>query len=254
MLRPLDLAKAASAGIFGAVSVLRRGRSLHPNGLAFRCEVQLDPEGPGVRAAALLRRQRTLRGIMRVSRSVGLPETLPDIYGLALRIQDAHGSGRHQDLLFTTGGESAVARHIPFLFARGYRGRTLSTVLPYRIGEQQFVFLARLEDSPRLAGRVRTLEDAGLAARDGALAFELFLAPVLGGRPVRLGRIVAGETLEREEEHDLRFTIDRTGGGIEPAGAINALRPVTYRASQAARVLERPRASGSERRAERTAA
>jgi hypothetical protein len=254
MLHPLDVAKAASAGIFGAVSVLRRGRSLHPNGVAFRAEVQFDPEAPGIRSSPLLRRPRTLRGVMRVSRSVGLPEALPDIYGLGLRILDAHGAGRHQDLLFTTGGENAVARHIPFLFARGYRGRTMSTVLPYRIGGQQWVFLARLEESRNLPGRVRTLGDVGVAARDGLLAFELLLAPALGGTPIRLGRVVADEVLEREEEHDLRFSIDRTGGGIEPAGPINALRPVTYRASQAARVLERPRGTRAERKAEREAA
>jgi hypothetical protein len=250
-LAPLDLAKSASAGIFGAVSVLRGGRSLHPNGMAFRARIEIDPEPPGLRSSPLLHRARTLTGVVRLSRSLGLPEALPDIYGLALRVEDAHGRGRHQDLMFTTGGENALARHVPFLFARGFAGRTLSTVLPYRIGARRWVFLARAEEA---GDPLRTLAEATRAAGRGALAFELSVAPVLGGAPRRLGRVVLEEALPREEEGALAFTIDHAGGGIEPVGAINALRPAAYRASQAARRLERPRASGSERRAERAAA
>ena len=251
MLRPIDLAKGASAGVFGAISFLRGGRSLHPNGLAFAARVEIDPEPPGIRSAPLLHRPRTLEGVVRLSRSVGLPEGLPDIYGLALRIHDAHGRGRSQDLMLTTGGENALARHLPFLFARGYAGRTMSTALPYRVGARQWVFLARVEDDPRHTNGLHALADVARAAREGALAFTLSLAPALGGPPVRLGRIAVGEPLAREEERELRFSIENTGGGIEPSGPLNALRPPSYRASQAARRLEITRGSRSERRAER---
>jgi hypothetical protein len=225
-----QVAEGVVATVFGAVSVIRGGRSLHTRGRAFRVRVLVEPEPPGLRGVPLFARPRELEGVVRLSRSIGLPESLPDLYGAALRIRDAHGRGEHQDLMFVTGGEGAVARHL-LSFTRDYGGRTLSTVLPYRIGGRLWVFLLRAEAKDGLG----TLDDVTRAAREGRLAFRLAIAPGGGGRPVRLARIEVGEPLDEHAEWELRFDTAHAGGGIEPAGFPNNLRPAAYHASQAAR-------------------
>jgi hypothetical protein len=248
----LRAADAIAAGAFGAVSTLRGGRSLHPRGLAFHATLDIEPAPPGFRSARLLRRPHATRAIVRLSRSLGLPEGMPDIYGAAIRIPDAYGPGRDQDLMLVTGGENAAARHI-FTFARGYEGRTMSTILPYRIGERNWVFLLRAEPDPRLPGRLHSLEAVAEAAKKRTLSFALSLAPVFGGSPVHVGNLRLEQPLTAEEEHGLKFNPAHCGGGIEPATWLNRLRPDSYRASQSARPLETPRGSSPEQRGEAAA-
>jgi hypothetical protein len=248
----LKAADAIAAGAFGAVSALRGGRSLHPNGLAFHATLDIEPAPPGFRSAPLLRRPQAVPAIIRLSRSLGLPEGMPDIYGAAIRVPDAYGAGRHQDLMLVTGGENAFARHV-FSPARGYAGRTMSTILPYRIGDRSWVFLLRAEDDSRSPGRLHSLADVAAAAKERTLAFELSLAPALGGAPVHIGHLRLDRPLAADEEHSLKFNPANCGGGIEPATWLNRLRPDSYRASQAARPLETPHDSGAERRGEAAA-
>lgn len=70
--------------------------------------------------------------LVRTSRAVGLPEPLPDVHGLALRVpvDDPAGSG-HADVLFATTGLDRVTR---FLLTPSRRpdGRPYTTLLPYR--------------------------------------------------------------------------------------------------------------------------
>jgi hypothetical protein len=250
---PLDVAKAVSAATFGAVSVLRGGRSLHPNGMAFEAAFEVDPQRPGLEGVPLFRRRRTLRALVRLSRGAGVPEPFPDVYGLGLRILDAHGSDRHQDLLFATGSAHALGRHL-LLPARGWSGRTMSTILPYRVGARRCVLLARADPEPRHPGGLHALADVARATAERTLTISLDVAPMVAGRPLRLGRVLVEDPLSHEAEHELRFSIDNTGGRIAPIGRLNALRPDTYRASQVARHREWPRSSAAERRAERVAA
>ena len=48
---------------------------------------------------------------MRFSRGAGLPEPLPDILGVAVRVLDSHGPGGHQDFLLATSSGLPVAHH-----------------------------------------------------------------------------------------------------------------------------------------------
>ncbi|UUL77499.1 SRPBCC family protein [Pseudarthrobacter sp. Fe7] len=66
----------------------------------------------------------------RFSRSVGLPQTLPDILGLALRITPADGGGP-ADVLFASTGWGLPGRFL--LMPRlDVAGATLTTLMPYR--------------------------------------------------------------------------------------------------------------------------
>src|SRR4051812_31288290 len=84
---------------FGAVARARDDRALHPDGVVFA----------GAITGALFGARRAL---VRISRGGGLPETLPDVRGCAIRVLDAHGSGRHQDLLLASSLAAPVGRHL----------------------------------------------------------------------------------------------------------------------------------------------
>ena len=84
---------------FRTAARLRGARAFHPRGRAYTAQVRIDadraPDGfpTGVREA-----------IVRFSRGVGLPDAVPDILGIAVRLVDAAGPRVHQDLLMATSG------------------------------------------------------------------------------------------------------------------------------------------------------
>ena len=97
--RAADLAGRGFAAVFRAIKAVRPVRPIHPRGISLVGELNLT--GTAGRAAAGLPAAsgiawlddagtRQVRG--RFSRSVGLPESLPDILGLALRTSGASGT------------------------------------------------------------------------------------------------------------------------------------------------------------------
>lgn len=66
--------------------------------------------------------------VVRLSRAVGLPDALPDIHGLALRIATDDGPA---DLLLASTGWSRLGRFV-FTASRRAHVRPLTTLLPYR--------------------------------------------------------------------------------------------------------------------------
>lgn len=114
---------------FGLLLLIRRPRPIHPRGVVFEGEIRWVPrsrqfgiawiDGPPGQTA-----QVTARG----SRSVGLPDRLPDIIGLAVRTQSA---GLAADLELASTGLGVPGRFL----LRPHRlptRATLSTLFPYR--------------------------------------------------------------------------------------------------------------------------
>lgn len=66
--------------------------------------------------------------VVRLSRAVGLPDGVPDIHGLALRVL---GSGGPADLLFANTGTRRLTR-FALTASRHPRARPMTTLLPYR--------------------------------------------------------------------------------------------------------------------------
>jgi hypothetical protein len=66
---------------------------------------------------------------VRESRSVGLPEGLPDIHGLAVRVTNPDGTPG--DLLLATTGWGRLTRFV-LTVSRTTYGRPMTTLLPYR--------------------------------------------------------------------------------------------------------------------------
>lgn len=211
------------APLFRALSRLRRKRAFHPFGAGFRGRLTPVAGGGGASAFATASEPQ-----VRLSRSFGLPERLPDPCGLALRVPDAYGPGRHQDLLLVSSGKARGTRHT-LLPSRGFCDRPYSSVLPYRLHGETVMLGARAlapAPGPRLAELRRR--------RDGGLAFEILLAHGEGEwAPIAI--LTLGERLPPEQTERLDLDPTNTGGGLELLGLLNRLRGPAYRASQEGR-------------------
>lgn len=205
-----SLARGAAAGLFGALSTVRGKRVFHPVGSAHEATVTFDGDGP----AELFRRTEPQRAVVRLSRGVGLPESWPDILGLAVKLPDAYGLGRDQDFLFATSGTGKATRHL-LVPARGTTARAYSSILLFRVGDE-------------------TVAIGALPEGDDPPVFRLAVASPGGDwRPV--GRVEVGAALPDDVSRELRFNPAHTGADIVPVGPLNRLRDSAYRGSQEAR-------------------
>ena len=166
-MHPLSsLAERAFAGL----ARLRHDRALHPRGSVADATLWVDEPtcalgralGAGPHPA-----------VVRLSRGLGLPSPLPDVHGVAVRLE--RDAGR-VDLLF-----SGTSRH-------------QSTLLPYR-SRSGLVWLGLARTAPtRFLLRERTLTDGvrtvgrldvGEATHDDSSAYDPYLHHDPGLRPVR---------------------------------------------------------------------
>jgi hypothetical protein len=217
---------AGVATVFKKLSALRGKRIFHPFGVGLRGT--LTPVGPPTGALAL---DEPRPITVRLSRALGLPEALPDLWGIAIRVPDAFGPGRHQDVLLASSGSASLGRHC-LLPARSPFARPYSSVLPYRLGGELVVVGARATTKPAARTDLATL-DRGDQPR---VELELAIAPPRGDwRPV--ARLTLEERVSREETEVLDMDPTNSGGGLEPAGWLNRLRGPSYRASQEGRGL-----------------
>ena len=251
----MDPVGTASAALFGLGSRIRGKRILHPCGVGFRGTLDVDAPGRYV-AADLLREQRTWRTVVRLSRGIGLPDGVPDVLGLALRIEDAYGAQRHQDFLLVSSARGAVWQHLILPGPRGFLGHAYSSVLLYRIGTGLRVVGA--EPRHRPGERIR-LPDLLDSQHGGGLSFNLTLA-MLGGRTDTVAHLELGARIDDATTEALAFNPWNCGGSIRPAGPFMGLRRPSYVGSQAGRgvqpqgreiaeeeaPLTRPRSSGVE--------
>jgi hypothetical protein len=209
---------------YRSLSRLRRKRGFHPFGVGFAA--RLTPQAGADAGAEVFEREAEV--LVRLSRALGLPEWIPEPYGLAIRFPDAYGPGGHQDLLLVTSASPPGGRHT-LLPARGFCDLPYSTVLPYRARGETVLIGARglaARPGPKL-GDLREREV-------GALEFELAIAGLSGDwRPV--ARLALGERLPPERTERLHFDPTNTGGGLELVGLLNRLRGPAYTASQEGR-------------------
>ena len=198
---------------------VRRGRVFHPRGVGFHAEARLQP-----RAIGLLARQERLEAIVRISRGVGLPDWFPDFNGIAVRLLDAHGASRHQDLLLVSAPMAPVVRHV--LFPVPFQGWTgHSSILPYRTPSGLRMLGALPFTSPTTAAGLRSSPPRELT---------LVGADMLGRWEPEVS-LVLGATLDDALTEALELHPWHTGDDFVPAGVLNRLRIPAYDASQAAR-------------------
>jgi hypothetical protein len=230
---------AASASLFGLASRIRGKRCLHPHGVGFEATFSVDR--PARYAdAELLGTQRTWPAVVRLSRGVGLPPSVPDVLGLAVRIEDAYGRDRHQDFLLVSSARGPVWQHLILPGPAGFGGHSYSSVLAYRIGADLRIVGAE----PVGVGARERIGLAQLRAEPRPeIGFELTLA-TLGGRWEGVARLEFGARLDDARAEALAFNPWNTGAGIVPAGPFMGLRRPSYVGSQQGRGVE-PQGEGA---------
>lgn len=198
-----------SAVIRGVASVRPSRKPLHPRGKVMRGRLhRRGAQTPsGVR---WLDESGTGEVVVRLSQAVGLPEWLPDIQGLALRV-DPHGTPG--DLLLATTGRGRITRFVltPSLRAE----RPMTTLLPYRtpIG-------------PVLIGAVRTDKDA----------FELSYATLGGSWQPFAGLVLLTDESDQARDPEISFDpILHQIPGLAPPDWVRRLREPSYRAARRSR-------------------
>ena len=108
--------------------------------------------------------------VVRESRAVGLPNAVPDVHGLALRVPNRDGT--FGDLLFATTGWGRLSRFV-LTPTRTTYGRPMTTLLPYRTAAGPVLLGARAVgiDTVELScsvgdGPWRRFADLRLSAQD----------------------------------------------------------------------------------------
>ncbi|MFC5064724.1 hypothetical protein [Actinomycetospora atypica] len=224
--RMVDATAGRVAGpAFGLGSFLRRARVFHPRGRSFTARVRCagDPRLVGT----VLGRAGVHEGTVRLSRGAGLPEPLPDLLGLALRLDLAEGP---QDLLLISSAPAPVARHA-LLPARDYGGTHYSSITTFGVGTTTVVLGAvPVHSGPRL----ERLQEVSEAVDAGRLGLTLLVAEPFGGWAPVADVELTGPVPDGPGER-VRYTPFHHAGGIEPTGAVNALRRRAYADSQRGR-------------------
>ena len=218
MASPLVSAGTAAVRV---ASKVRGERVIHPRGRTLTGRLTVTG-GVGT-GAPLLDAPGSYDVLARFSRSAGLPEPLPDVLGLAVRVLDAHGPGRHQDLLLDSTRPEPVLRRFPWI-ARDHLGCLYCSLLPYDVAGSHLLVGAR-----GLPGQ----GPAQLSQLPDAVGVELLVATAHGAwRPWGVLRATgeAAAPLGRE----IRFNPWTTGGGIRPAGPLQQWRKGSYDASHVA--------------------
>lgn len=183
------------AAIFAALKVVRHKRPIHTQGVSLTGTIERF--GDTDSGLSWIDTPGIVPLHARLSRSVGLPKSWPDIIGLALRISDDGGSF---DILLASTGMSRVGRFLllPQKMASSAR---LTSLMPYR-GDRGPVLLAArtLEPADPLPSGPETFRPA-LGARGWQLAL-YFASP--SGKWKRFGTLSLRTDAARVDT-DLRF-------------------------------------------------
>ena len=89
MPRPVTAVGRAAAGtLFGTLARALGTRPLHPEGWAYEAELVVDE--PRIRGARLFSVRKRRHAIVRFSKGFGLPEPMPDLMSMAIKVPDAY--------------------------------------------------------------------------------------------------------------------------------------------------------------------
>ena len=220
------VAQRAVGNVFRAVSAVRQSRSVHPDGVVF--EATFEVQRANRCSAPIFGQPGSKPAVVRLSRSIGLPQPLPDLLGCTIRLVDAHGPGRHQDFPLITSSDRPLLHHL-LLPAKSFLSLPYSSVLLYPIGEAVRLDGALPVTSP--VGGGTDFDQLHRTADQEQVAFDLAVASPFGRwRPI--GRFSLGARVPVDIAERIRFNPWNTGGGIRPMGPFMGLRAGAYRGSQ----------------------
>lgn len=217
----------ALGGIFKVLKIVRPVRPIHPHGMALhgtliRTGSPAEPSGvewldlPGTDTVEA-----------RFSRSAGLPQRLPDVLGLALRVTPASGDG-FADVLYSTTGWHLPGRFL-LMLKREPAGATFTTLMPYQGVNGPVLLGLRTASIPSGAFEKGTLAAGPLAAGDWVL--DLYWARLTGPwRPCGKLRLQASADTQ---DTALRFNpLEHQPPGARTYPWARRLRERSYRVAQ----------------------
>jgi hypothetical protein len=232
--RVREAAGDAASAAFGAVARLRHRKPVHPRGLVVPARLERfglhEPTG-----SPWLDEPGTDTGVARISRSAGLPDGWPDVWGLALRLNAASSSSGVADLLLATSFAGPAGRHVLAL-RRGLQG-PLSCLLPYRTTTGRLVVIG----APARSAELPTDRDAlGRSLGRGTLTLTLAVAEARQPwRPfgtLTLGGAVLGTGDGHGEPEDVSYepVLNRLPGLVLPE-PVATVRSRAYAGARAGR-------------------
>lgn len=170
--------------------------------------------------------------IARFSRSIGLPEPLPDLLGFTMRIEEGLGPGEDLDLALITSADG-IGHYLLLPTLAGFLGRPYSSVMLYEVAGRRRLFGALPATRPAGSGS-RSIPQLLETAELEPLRFDLALAPPRG-RFLPFAEVSLDRRLPDEEIEAVAFNPARSGGGIRAVGPLMGIRGAAYVGSQRAR-------------------
>lgn len=225
-----DAVDRATRAVFGTMTRVRGKRAMHPRGLTFVSTLAVAP-APSI-TGGIFQPDRRYEALLRLSKSVGLPARLPDVLGLSVKVRDAYGPGRDQNLALATSMSAPVLRHL-LVPAVSIAAVPYSTLLPYQAQGRRIVFAARALVDPAAPAPL-TLDNVEAVVAAGQLRFALLAAePSRPWQP--LATITPREVSADPVGSRLSFNPWETSPELVPVGWLQRLRRPAYEASLAAR-------------------
>lgn len=228
-VRRSPLARAIGSALsaaFGLLQRVRHPRPIHSRGVVLSGEMRWIPDAAPSGIAFIDDAPGSpVRVVARVSRSLGLPAPLPDIIGLALRI-DVDGTACDLELAST--GWNVPGRFLLLPHRRPERAR-LGTLLPYRGPRGPVVLTARTR-----RGRPPATDPRELPGHDDS-AWTLTVAHVTPAGPWHPFAVLELRRDADQDDHGLRFdTVRRPIPGARAYRWVSALRQPSYERVQPA--------------------
>jgi hypothetical protein len=225
----LDGAERLAATGFGALAALRRGRAVHTRGCGYAAHVTVVPDWrPQWPAAA------DAPATVRLSRGAGLPDRVPDILGIAVRVHQPAGAGPPVDLLAASSHPAVGLRHVLRPAVR-FERTFFSSLLPYALDGEPVVYGFRVS-GPRMATLDRLSRQS-----DPGLRLDLVVAAPTGPW-ARVATVTFSHWLDDDTVEAL--ATDPAAGGpfglYGPLRAVQQVRGAAYRASEAVRGASAP--------------
>lgn len=204
-----------------AIALATKKRPVHALGMAYEATVEIETPDDEMLDGTVLDRPGTYPAVVRLSRGFSRPLRSPDVHGVAMRLLDAGGPGRHQDLLLASSKAGSNGREKTDTSLR-YEPRFTSTL---HMGVPAGAVL--------VSGRPGQPMPGDAVVHGGAatgLRVELGVQ-FRGGAERRVGVATLGAPLSPEDAATLHFTIENDWGGVHAVGVLNHARVVVYRAS-----------------------
>jgi hypothetical protein len=205
----------------GAIARWRGGKPMHPRGAVF--DAVLERRGSAVPwGVPWLDARTSERVVVRLSRGAGLPASVPDLLGLAVRLPGP------VDLLLSSSGRGRFTRLLPVL--RRDSAAFYSSIMGYR-SDAGVLRLAALPDARRVSS-----EPERLAAEVSRHDLRFTVAAARGAGPWQpFGSLVLVEPVAGRDP-DVRFdAVQNPPPGLVPDGPMARFRAPAYARARAAR-------------------